>query len=79
MTTRKISYDPLRKKLIDMKISKGRLREMAGISRSTVTKMGKDEYVALDIIEQICSALDCDVCDVIEAKKVSHAKQETDL
>lgn len=81
MTKRKISYDPLWKKLIDMKISRGQLCEMASISRSTVTKMGKDEYVALDIIEKICSALDCDVSDILEAKResgVGHAGLATE-
>lgn len=65
---RKISYNPLWKKLIDLKMNKSQLCEKAKISKSTMTKMGKDEYVALDVIERICSTLDCDVYDVIEAK-----------
>lgn len=66
---RKISYDPLWKKLIDLKMNKSQLCEKAKISKSTMTKMGKDEYVALDVIERICTALDCDVYDVIEARQ----------
>ena len=68
--SRKISYDPLWKELVDVKLSKGQLCKKAGISRSTMTKMGKNEYVALDVIERICSALDCDIDDVIEAERV---------
>lgn len=74
---RKISYDPLWKKLVDLKMSKGDLREAAKVSRSTITKMGKDEYVALDVIERICNALDCDIVDVVSVLPVddsSHLK-----
>lgn len=62
---RKIAYDPLWKKLIDLKMTKGDLCEKAGIARSTVTKMSNRQMVALDVIEKVCNALDCDVVDVI--------------
>ena len=42
---RSISYNPLWKKLIDLKMSKAELAEKAGISRSTLAKMRKDEAV----------------------------------
>ena len=62
---RKISYDPLWKKLIDLKMTKAELSEKADISRSTVTRMGNNEYVALEVIEKIAKALDCDVVDIL--------------
>lgn len=62
---RKISYDPLWKKLIDLKMTKSELAEKAGISRTTLSKMGKNEYVALEVIEKIANTLDCDVVDIL--------------
>ena len=63
---RTISYDPLWKKLIDLKLSKTELAQKASLSKGTVAKMGKDEYVALEVIVRICNALDCEIYDVIE-------------
>ena len=62
---RRISYDPLWKKLIDLKMTKTELQEKAEISRSTLAKMRKNEYVALEVIEKIANALDCDVVDIL--------------
>jgi DNA-binding Xre family transcriptional regulator len=62
---RKVSYDPLWKKLIDLRMTKTELQDVAGFSKSTLAKMRKNEYVALEVIERICNTLDCDVSDVI--------------
>jgi len=65
---KRISYDPLWKTLIDRKVTKTELCEKAEISRSTLAKMVKDEKVALDVIERICNALECQVYDVMEIR-----------
>ena len=52
-------------KLIDVKMNKTELAEKAGIARSTIAKMGKNEIVSLDVIVKICDALDCDIVDVV--------------
>ena len=65
----KLSYDPLWKTLIDKKMTKGQLREAAQLSRTTITKMGKDESVTLDVILRICEALKCAVYDVVEVRE----------
>lgn len=62
---RTVSYDPLWKKLIDVKMNKTELAEKAGIARSTIAKMGKNEIVSLDVIVKICNALDCGIEDVV--------------
>ena len=62
---RTVSYDPLWKKLIDVKMNKTELVEKAGIARSTIAKMGKNEIVSLDVIVKICNTLDCDIIDVV--------------
>ena len=62
---RRISYDPLWKKLIDAKITKTDLAEKAGIARGTIIRMGKDEVVSLDVVLKICNYLDCGIEDVV--------------
>ena len=62
---RTISYNPLWKKLIDLKLTKTELAEKAGISRSKLAKMRKDEAVNLDVLLKIANALDCDVIDIV--------------
>jgi DNA-binding Xre family transcriptional regulator len=42
------------------------LQKLAGISSATITKLGKNENVSTEIIQKICIALKCDVCDIME-------------
>ena len=62
---RKISYDPLWKKLIDVKLTKTELAQKAGISRTTVSKMGRNEPVGLDVVLKLCNFLDCGIEDIV--------------
>ena len=62
---RKISYNPLFKKLVDVKMNRTELAKKAGISKGTMTKIGKDEYVAMEVIEKLCNVLDCDIADIV--------------
>lgn len=61
-----ISYNRLWKLLIDRKMKKKDLVEMAGVSWSTIVKMGRDEHVSTDILVKICAALGCEVDEVME-------------
>ena len=63
------TYKPLWKTLIDKNMTKTQLKEMIGISPSTLEIMGKYEYVALSILDRICNALDCYINDFIEHTK----------
>lgn len=65
------TYKPLWKKLIDKNMTKTELREKLGMSPTTLATMGKDEYVAMSILDKICSTLDCTIDEVIE-----HVKDE---
>lgn len=62
----KVSYNRLWKLLIDHKMKKIDLRQQAGISTATISKLTNDEPVTLTIIIKICEALDCNVEDVLE-------------
>lgn len=64
-----ISYKPLQHTLIDKGVKKMELVRMVGMSNSTLNKLNKDQYVALEVIERICLALDCTIADVVEIKK----------
>ena len=61
-----ISYKKLWKLLIDREMKKKDLMDMAGISWSTITKMGHDEHVSTFILVKICSALKCDFDEIME-------------
>ena len=61
-----ISYKKLWKLLIDRDMKKKDLQKAAGISATSITKLGKNENVNTEIIEKICVALHCDVCDIME-------------
>lgn len=64
-------YKPLWKLLIDKDMTKKELMQKAGISKSTVDKMGRGEIVSLDIIDRICNYFDCSIEEVVE-----HTNQE---
>jgi len=37
-----------------------------GISSATVTKLGKNENGSTEILQKLCIALECDICDIME-------------
>ena len=50
---------------IDKKLKRVDLKKIAGISSTTLAKLGKDEYVSMESIEKICDGLECDISDVM--------------
>jgi len=42
------------------------LPALAGISKSSVTKLGHNDHVITEILLKICVALDCDLFDIME-------------
>ena len=61
-----VSYNKLWKLLIDKNMKKKELGEAAGISNSLIAKLGKNENVTVDVLVRICSALDCEIGDIME-------------
>ena len=57
--------------LIDKKMKKSALTELADVSSSTIAKLNRDEYVSLEVLERICRALRCDIGDVVELTEES--------
>ena len=64
-----ISYKKLWKLLIDRDLKKKDLREMAGISPSTIAKLGRNENINTEVVIKICRALDCDLKEIMELIK----------
>ena len=55
-----VSYNKLWKLLVDKKMSKADLRKAAGLAPNTMTKLRRDEPVAMGVLEKICGTLDTD-------------------
>ena len=62
----KISYEKLWKLVIDNKMKRQDLARAAEISANTVTKLGKNEAVSLDVLMRICMVFHCDIGDIME-------------
>ena len=60
-----VCYDSLWKLLIDKKLKRTDLKRISGISGNVLAKLGKDEPVSMDSLEKICSALDCNIGDIM--------------
>lgn len=61
-----VSYKKLWKMLIDRDMKKKDLCVAAGISHASMAKLGKNENVTTDVLVKICTALQCDIGDIIE-------------
>ena len=64
-----VSYNRLWKLLIDKKMSKADLRKQAGLAPNTMTKLRRDEPVAMVVLEKIGATLDTDFGDIVEYVK----------
>lgn len=65
----KISYKKLWIKLIEKDITPTTLRKDLSIATGTMTKMRKNEEVALSVLLRICEYLDCNIGDICDAVK----------
>ena len=61
-----VKYDKLFHMLIDKKISIAQLGEKAGVSANILTRLKRDQYIAMESVEKICVALDCGVDDILD-------------
>lgn len=61
-----VQYNKLFKMMIDRKMTNNQLAKQAGVSLNIITRLKRDEYIAMQTIEKICTALDCGVDDILE-------------
>ena len=66
----RISYKKLRILLIEKNISPATLRKELIIATGTMTKMRRNEEVALSVLLRICDYLDCNIGDICDAVRV---------
>lgn len=63
----KISYKKLWVMLIEREILKAVFRKETELSPGTMSKLNKNEEVALSVLLRICEYLNCDIGDICEA------------
>jgi len=61
-----VQYNKLWKLMIDRDMNKTDLRKVTQISTNAIAKLGKNEPVSMDTLTKICSALRCDIGDIVE-------------
>ena len=64
----KINYNGLWKILIDKNMNKKDLTERVGLAPATVSKMGKGEFVSMEVLYRIANELDVDFGDMVSIK-----------
>ena len=65
----KISYKKLWLMLVEKEISPVTLRRDLSLSTGTMTKLRKNEEVALSVLLRICGYLGCNIGDICDALK----------
>jgi len=61
-----ISYNKLWKLLIDKGIKRTELKNIAGVSTNVIAKLGKNDPVSMETLSKICTALNCDIANIVE-------------
>lgn len=63
-----VSYKPLWYTLLSHDLKKSDLVKRGTVSSATMAKMGKNEYVALEVLDRICTDLGCPIEAIVEIK-----------
>ena len=64
-----IRFDKLWKTMEKKGISTYQLREHCGIDSKTIRRLKANENIETKTIDKLCTALECDVSDIMEYKK----------
>ena len=71
-----VSYKKLWIMLLEKGMTKNDLLNADLFSRATLTKLNKNEFVALSVLVNICGHLKCDIGDIVEVlPKEQHAEE----
>ena len=60
-----VDYKKLWVRLAEKDVSKASFREICAISPATMTKLNKNNYVTVEVLEKICRVLNCDIGDIV--------------
>lgn len=47
-------------------MSNAQLKEKAGFSANSITRLKRNEYVSIESVERICRVMECGVDDILE-------------
>lgn len=61
-----VSYKKLWKMLIDKEMKKSDLEREAHLTHYSLSKLTKGQDVSTEVLYKICSALDCEISDIME-------------
>lgn len=61
-----VDYKKLWKLMIDKNVNKTELTHLAGISTNAMAKLGRNEDVRVNVLEKLCTTLDCKLDDIVE-------------
>ena len=71
-----VSYKKLWVTLAEKEMSRAELRKKAKIAPNTMTKLSRNEYVAMPILDKLCKTLGTDYGDIMEYVP---GKEKTDV
>lgn len=52
--------------IVNKGIKKTELKTLAGVSTNVIAKLGKNDPVSMETLVKICTALNCDISDIVE-------------
>lgn len=61
-----ISYKKLRHLLVERHLTNNYLHTVVGLTWPTISKINKDKYVSLEVLERICLNLKVQIGDIVE-------------
>ena len=61
-----LSYNKLWKIMIDKDMKKMELKEVTGMGSTTLSKLSKNQPVAMDVLMRICKEFDCNIGDIVD-------------
>ena len=68
----RMSYKKLWLMLVEKEISQATLRKDLNIATGTMTKLRRNEEVALSVLLRICDYLDCNIGDICDAVRTDN-------
>ena len=68
----RMSYKKLWLMLVEKEISQATLRKDLNIATGTMTKLRRNEEVALSVLLRICDYLDCNIGDICDAVRINN-------
>lgn len=69
------NYKRLWKRLIDLNMKKSDLCARAGLSSSTIAKLGQNKVVQSNVLDRICQSLNCNIEDILEIERDSNEQK----